>query len=561
MSKSLVLKLILFFAILSLSALPSVAQEGNFQTILLSGSGRPINATVAICSNGLATTGATVLNNIATLTMASNPTTAGFLTTHILTVSGFTGADTYFNGTYTVLAVNATTISYSLVHANASASTNGLALQTGDAITPCAPLATIFTDYTGVTTTANPFSSGNLGNVSVWAATGVYNMQSYGQQVVTTITGFSIGATGPTVDMDTIAQGGIFVKTTANSSPYPIVYNGNFEAAPTLPVPGWEANPNATLSYETASPFEGLQTLKMVSNSNPAGTQVSTEYIFDVRPGDVFFVQGVAKSDGIVTAEIHLSFLAANSAIPLGEIIASTNSVVYAPISASGTAPAGTVYAGIRLTSTPGGTVGTTWFDAINIYRVSYPNSFTPATAGGADIGSTLLPYGSIWIGTNPTNNVRERAPSITGNRIQDHPDITGNIVVAGAAVDLTTQSAAITATTIFTPITSGLFRISVYMKVTTPATTGAGTSTMGPVTLTYTDATDSVAQSNVVPLTGAGGTFTNAGNTTNTTGATSTGSLIIWAKTGVPIQYAIGYASNTAAQMQYEVHLKLEPL
>jgi hypothetical protein len=174
----------------------SWAQEGNFSTILLSGSGQPINSNVAVCTTGLATTAAAVLNNIATLTMASNPQTANFLATKTLTVSGFTGGDTYFNGTFTIVSVSPTAISYALVHANAAAASNGKAFQTGDSISACAPLVTIFTDDTGLTTTTNPFSSGVQGNVSIWAAPGVFNVQYYGAQVVTKVIEMSIGVPG-----------------------------------------------------------------------------------------------------------------------------------------------------------------------------------------------------------------------------------------------------------------------------------------------------------------------------------------------------------------------------
>lgn len=187
-------KLLLLVLLLIPTAL--LAQEGNFQTILLSGSGQPINATVAVCSTGLATTAASVTNNIATLTMASNPQTANFLATKTLTVSAFTGADTYFNGTFTIVSVSPTAISYALVHANASAGTNGRAFQTGDSISACAPLVTLYTDDTGLVTTTNPFPSGTLGNVSIWTVPGVYNVQYYGQQLVTKVVEMSIGAPG-----------------------------------------------------------------------------------------------------------------------------------------------------------------------------------------------------------------------------------------------------------------------------------------------------------------------------------------------------------------------------
>ena len=130
------------------------------------------------------------------------------------------------------------------------------------------------------------------------------------------------------------------------------------------------------------------------------------------------------------------------------------------------------------------------------------------------------------------------------------------------ASVDLIAQTAAKTAT-IYTPTATQWFRINVYLKVTTPATTGAATSTLAGatgVTITYTDGTDSVAQSVVMSLTKQDGTvgINNAGNTTTTV---LYGSIAVYAKTGVAIQYAIDYTSNTAAQMAYAARMRCEAM
>lgn len=126
--------------------------------------------------------------------------------------------------------------------------------------------------------------------------------------------------------------------------------------------------------------------------------------------------------------------------------------------------------------------------------------------------------------------------------------------------VDLTGQTAAVSATNLVaSPITSR-YRIAAYLKVTTPATTGLATSTLGGVTIAYADGTDSVAQSVVMQMqtqAGAAAT-TNAGNSTTTV---LTGELVIFAATGTAITYAIAYASNTSAQMAYEAHLSAEQL
>lgn len=169
------------------------AQEGRYETIEFNSAGQFLaGVNIAVCST-LATTAASVTNNIATLTMASNPQTAGFLVGFSLTVSGFTGADTYFNTTATIVAVSSTTISFNLVHANASASSNGAVYMTGNSTQACAPLAPLFTDNTGTSSSPNPFVSDGLGNVGLWVAAGPYYLQTYGPTVTTSIRLIGVG--------------------------------------------------------------------------------------------------------------------------------------------------------------------------------------------------------------------------------------------------------------------------------------------------------------------------------------------------------------------------------
>lgn len=124
--------------------------------------------------------------------------------------------------------------------------------------------------------------------------------------------------------------------------------------------------------------------------------------------------------------------------------------------------------------------------------------------------------------------------------------------------VDLTAQTAAVSATNLVASPATSRYRITAYLKVTTAATTGLATSTLGAVTITYADGTDSVSQSVVMQMqtqAGAAAT-TNSGNSTT---STLSGQLMVFAHSGTAIQYAIAYASNTAAQMAYEAHLSAE--
>lgn len=115
----------------------------------------------------------------------------------------------------------------------------------------------------------------------------------------------------------------------------------------------------------------------------------------------------------------------------------------------------------------------------------------------------------------------------------------------------LAAQAAAKTTTVLYAvPATQGgLYVIKFYLKVTRAATTS---STLGPLTITFTDSGDSVAQS-VVALAGtsAGAAATTAANGTTTT--ILQGQVVVNAKAGTNISYAVGYASAGATTMTWE--------
>jgi hypothetical protein len=164
--------------------------------------GRPLpGIDVSICQP-LATTAASVTSNLAVLTMASNPITAGFAPGMPIMVAGFSGGDTYFNGGsivngqivpgYTVLSVTSTTITYLLVHAIANASSNGTVLQEGNATTPCGGLATITSDPALMTPVTQPLVTDALGGWNAFAAPGVYFAQFYGAGVTTVLKQYAV---------------------------------------------------------------------------------------------------------------------------------------------------------------------------------------------------------------------------------------------------------------------------------------------------------------------------------------------------------------------------------
>ena len=152
----------------------------------------------------------------------------------------------------------------------------------------------------------------------------------------------------------------------------------------------------------------------------------------------------------------------------------------------------------------------------------------------------------------------------VSGNKIATYNSIAtvDNGVpseIATAARDQTGLTAALAATTICTPAATGRFRVSVYAKVTTPASVSSVLGGTTGFTLTYTDGTDSVAQSVIMAMdTAAGGIgISAAGNSTTTM---LTGTTFIYAKTGVPIQLAVDYSSSGTA-MAYCIRASVEAM
>lgn len=136
------------------------------------------------------------------------------------------------------------------------------------------------------------------------------------------------------------------------------------------------------------------------------------------------------------------------------------------------------------------------------------------------------------------------------------HGSVPNRIPVIAAEVNLTAQTAAKAATTLLTPSVTGFYRISIALKLTT-----AGTSpVVGPVTITYTDGDGSVAQSIVMALQSTTGTVvtTTVNNTTTTSNVN--GSMVIFAKSAVAIQYAIAQ-SGTIGSGQWSAHIRCEAM
>lgn len=124
---------------------------------------------------------------------------------------------------------------------------------------------------------------------------------------------------------------------------------------------------------------------------------------------------------------------------------------------------------------------------------------------------------------------------------------------------NLTSQAAAITATTLYAVPASGagMYRISWTATVTRAATTSSILGGAGGFQILYTDNDDSVVKT--TPGTVVTGVDTNATNSTST--GTISGCVVVNAKASTNIQYQIGYTSVGVTTMQYNLHMKVEAL
>lgn len=175
---------------------------------------------------------------------------------------------------------------------------------------------------------------------------------------------------------------------------------------------------------------------------------------------------------------------------------------------------------------------------------------------GGTKSSNNNQTVGEILDSTGSGGNSGDIMTS-TGSANNWKSKLSAGIPTVVANVDLTAQTAAKTTTTLFTPTTTGFYRISIYLQVTS---VGSVSSILGGATgvvVTYKDGDGNVTQTDTVGLTAPNGTVVTTLNT-NTTATNLSGSLEVYAHSGTAITYAIGYTSVGTA-MQYAAHLSCE--
>jgi len=173
-----------------------------------------------------------------------------------------------------------------------------------------------------------------------------------------------------------------------------------------------------------------------------------------------------------------------------------------------------------------------------------------PLTTATYDLGLTGLRWKDGWF----SRNIGVGALITEYNGIAT---VANGVPAEYAQVNLTAQTAAITTTTLYAVPASGAgqYRVSWNAKVTT---VDAVSSTLGALTIVYTDP-DGIAQTITAPASVAAGTIatSSAGNTTTTVLLGMP--LLLNCKLSTNITYAMAYVSNTPGSMAYNLHIILE--
>jgi hypothetical protein len=187
------------------------------------------------------------------------------------------------------------------------------------------------------------------------------------------------------------------------------------------------------------------------------------------------------------------------------------------------------------------------WNPSFGGYSALTINAVETAVITG--VNNLLLDFYAGSSGTTSVYRVNNKGVSTVYNGIAT----VGNGVPSElATVDLTAQTSAITATTLYATTASGMYRVSWSAAITTADTTSSVLGGTNGFQVLYTSPTDSAVKTTV-----AGNSTTSAANTTGTAVG---GSIVVYAKTGTNIQYTYGYTAGTG-NMAYELHVRLEAM
>jgi hypothetical protein len=207
--------------------------------------------------------------------------------------------------------------------------------------------------------------------------------------------------------------------------------------------------------------------------------------------------------------------------------------------------------------STGAVTINSSGGNAIIVLAAGTWATVTCTTISGTTAASWSYSYGGAVVATGKKLTVNNSvAISGTDGITTTLPVNAATAVGRLATADIAATSSATSTATIFTPTYSGWYRVTVYLHITTTGTSPVA----GPVTITYTEPDGSVAQSHVLLMQNTSGAVVTTTVNNSTTTGTVTGSIAIYAKTGVAIQYAIA-VSGTFGSGRYQAHIICESL
>lgn len=149
----------------------------------------------------------------------------------------------------------------------------------------------------------------------------------------------------------------------------------------------------------------------------------------------------------------------------------------------------------------------------------------------------------------------------LTNGSVVTYSSETGDIIAStGLVLDQGGLSEPVPSTLLEVPSVSGLYLISFSYRITSPASGTGPTafSTLGPVIVDYTCA-DSLTSASVIAALNLANGSVSATDTGNAASSGWSGSVVICALAGQPINITIGYSSSGAgaSKMVYSYHVK----
>lgn len=282
-----------------------------------------------------------------------------------------------------------------------------------------------------------------------------------------------------------------------------------------------------------------------VGTTPPANTGLLIFQPSNLSGATQFGIQSAIQMTSAATGEGAGGIFRAD--LPNAAFNQTLNVNVHAQTPTKGAAATITEWNGVRVDAGP--TAGT---------KFAIKTTGTEASSFGGTVTATDF-IGTVGATTPAAVTSTTLATTGLATKYNNISTVSNGIPSEYATVDLTGQTAAIGTTTLYAVPASGAgqYRVSWNAKVTTAAGTS---STLGALTLVYTDPDGVVQTLTCGAQTSAGAIATTT--TTNTTAAVLIGlPLLLNCKASTNITYAMAYASNAAAAMNYNLHLKLEAL